>query len=329
MLSKLERMGFRGSMKCWFDSYLSDRRMVVQIGDKKSHTKILNIGLPQGAVTSPYLFSYYVNDMHNASDKLQFIHFADDTTVYMSGNNLQTLCTDVSNELNKIWEWLKANRLSLNIDKTWFMLFTHSNVTNIPFSVDIGGNVLERVTSTKFLGIYIDERLSFNTHILHLSRKLAHVNEIMRKIAHFMPLIVLRGVYFSLFQSILEYGMSVWGVCGVTNCSRISNIQCRVMKLLANLSNGVSPPLPYEKLYILRILCQFCKFYKSNDPNNYFYGKIMSLLQGHTHGTRFRIDGNLNLPHMNKSVTQKQFLYNAVIEWNTIATNMYKKFSGQ
>ena len=67
------------------------------------------------------------------------------------------------------------------------MLFTHSNVTNIPFSVNIVGNVMERATSTKFLGIYIYDRLSFNAHILHQSKRLARVNGIMRKIAHFLP----------------------------------------------------------------------------------------------------------------------------------------------
>ena len=118
MLNKLERMGIRGSVKSCFDRYLSDRRMAVHVGNCKSDTRILNIGLPQGAVTSPYIFSLYVNDMHKSSDKLEFIHFADDTTVFMSGSDFQALCGDISYELGKVWEWLKANRLSLNIKKT-------------------------------------------------------------------------------------------------------------------------------------------------------------------------------------------------------------------
>ena len=109
----------------WFASYLSDRRMYVQNENSSSVMKTLNIGLPQGAVSSPYLFTLYVNDMHQASDKLTFLHFADDTTVHMSGRNLRQLCVDMSADILKVNEWMKANRLSLNVDKTSFMLFTN------------------------------------------------------------------------------------------------------------------------------------------------------------------------------------------------------------
>ena len=128
MLKKHDYLGFRGVVNEWFASYLSDRRMYVQYENSRSVMKTLNIGLPQGAVSSPYLFTLYVNDMHQASDKLTFLHFADDTTVHMSGINLRQLCVDMSAELLKVSEWIKANRLSLNVDKTSFMLFTHKVV---------------------------------------------------------------------------------------------------------------------------------------------------------------------------------------------------------
>ena len=99
MLDKLENIGIRGIANKWFASYLSDRRMYVQHLNSTSATKTMNIGLPQGAVNSPWLFSIYVNDMHAASDKLTFCHFADNTIVYMSGSNLRQLCVDVSAKL--------------------------------------------------------------------------------------------------------------------------------------------------------------------------------------------------------------------------------------
>ena len=128
-------MVFRGIMNEWFDSYFSNREMYVVANGTKSKVKIINIGLPQGAVTSPWLFSLYINDMHRCSDKLKFLHFADDTTVYMSGSDLERLCMDVENELRKVNEWLNANRLSLNVDKTSFMLFTHSRVDRNSISI--------------------------------------------------------------------------------------------------------------------------------------------------------------------------------------------------
>ena len=83
----------------WFASYLSDRRMYVQYENSRSVVKTLITGLPQGAVSSPYIFTLCVNAMHQASDKLTFLQFADDTTVHMSGRNLRQLCVDVSAEL--------------------------------------------------------------------------------------------------------------------------------------------------------------------------------------------------------------------------------------
>ena len=150
MVSKLERMGIRGVVRDWFESYLTDRRMFVSTGGVNSDMKTVNIGLPQGTVFSPYLFSLYVNDMNKSSSKLNFVHFADDTNVFMSGNNLQNLCEEVSVELDKVWQWLKCNKLSLNISKTSFMLFTHSNVSMIPVNVSIGGNFIERTECINF-----------------------------------------------------------------------------------------------------------------------------------------------------------------------------------
>ena len=125
MSLKLERLGFRGRMNEWFDSYLSDRDMYVNycfLNDCSSRVKCINIGLPQGAVNSPWLFSLYVNDMLRSSEKLNFVHFADHTTVYMSECDLNQLCEEVSIELGEVEEWMRANRLSLNVQKTSFMV---------------------------------------------------------------------------------------------------------------------------------------------------------------------------------------------------------------
>ena len=90
-LKKKDILGFRGVLAKWFDSYLTNRKMMVDIHGHKSATKELTISLSQRAVSSPYLFSLYINDMHQSSEKVQFNHFADDCTVYLSGNNLESV----------------------------------------------------------------------------------------------------------------------------------------------------------------------------------------------------------------------------------------------
>ena len=91
MLTKLLRYGFMDNMKDFFRSYLTDRRMHVCVNEKESETRTTNIELPQGSVSAPWLFSLYLNDMNRVSKKLTFMHIADDTVIYMTGNDLKAI----------------------------------------------------------------------------------------------------------------------------------------------------------------------------------------------------------------------------------------------
>ena len=168
----------------WFDSYLCDRKMYVDVNNSISSFRTLNIGLPQGSVSSPYLFSIYVNDMHRCSDRLSFVHFADDTTVFMSGDYIEELCLDISEELGNVSELLRSNRLSLNIDKTSFILFTHAHIERNYVSVSVGNHIIDQV-NIRFLGIQLDSRLNFNEQVNKLCKKLARVVGNDEKITQF------------------------------------------------------------------------------------------------------------------------------------------------
>ena len=87
--------------------------------------------------------------MHRCSNKLTFIHFADNTTVFMSGSDLERLCEEISEELQKVDEWMRANRLSLNVEKTNCMLFTHSRVDGNAVIVRLGNKVIIQVKVSK------------------------------------------------------------------------------------------------------------------------------------------------------------------------------------
>ena len=329
IINKLEKLGFRGNIRNWFESYLTDRGMFVDVCGVNSRTTFSNIGLPQGSVSSPYLFSLYVNDMCKSSNKLEFIHYADDTTVLMSGSDLQSLCRDVSIELNRVSDWLRCNRLLLNIEKTSFMLFTHSNIVDVPLSVSIGDNLIERSRCVKFLGILIDDRLNYNTHVLQLSKKLSRTAGIMRKVANYMPHVILRQVYFSLFQSVLDYGVVVWGGCGITNRNKIIRAQNKAVSLLSELPLDVPQPLSFEKQYIFKVLCQFHKYIGGTIRSDHFTANINQLIPVHEHRTRFHVEENVNVPHTNKTITQKQFFYNAVMNWNKLPLQLRRLNEGK
>ena len=98
----------------------------------------------------------HINDIHFCSKILQFILFADDTTIFLSGKNIKTLFCNINEELLKISDWFHANKLSLNTDKTKYILFHKSGSVDIlPLrlpKITLDGNVIERETSSKFLG---------------------------------------------------------------------------------------------------------------------------------------------------------------------------------
>ena len=229
MLDKLDRLGFRGIIRDLFDSYLSDTRMYiyVEVNGCKSETKTLNIGLPQGSVSAPWLFNLYINYMHRSSEKLNFLHFADDTTIYLSGTDLTRLCEEVCTELCKVDDWIKANRLSLNIDKTFYMIITHNNYDETDINIRIRVAQLSRVTSTKFLGVTIDDRLSHGGHLSALYKQLSRVRGILYKLSSFLPPHVIKMLYYSLFHSLMVYGISVWGGGGVTNNNILGYVKLR------------------------------------------------------------------------------------------------------
>ena len=106
LVSKLACCGLRGMAGDWFGSYLRDRRQYVEVGDSRSGFRNIKICVPQGSILGPVLFILFSNNMRNSSDSLKFIHFGDDTTVFLKNENLEILCAFANHELSKVDAWL-------------------------------------------------------------------------------------------------------------------------------------------------------------------------------------------------------------------------------
>ena len=136
----------------------------VSFGDTDSILRNVICGVPHGSILGPKLFILYINDICNVSPVLKFILFADDTNIFCSGSDIVQLSIIVSNELDKLNEWFAVNKLSLNLSKTNFMLFTNSR-RDQNVSIRIKNCEIDMVYKTKFLGAMLDSKLNWKDHV--------------------------------------------------------------------------------------------------------------------------------------------------------------------
>ena len=179
--------------------------MVTVNGSSSSRLNV-TCGIPQGSVLGPLLFLIFINDLPNSSSVLSFYLFADDTNINFEAENLNKLQRIMNNELKKVKQWLDVNKLSLNIDKTNFKIFKstqHSSLGTV--NIKIGNQPVKQSRYVKFLGVLLDENLSWKYHLSELSKKLARTCGMFFKIRHFLPVDVMICLYNSLFSSFNRY----------------------------------------------------------------------------------------------------------------------------
>ena len=173
LLDKLSFYGVRGIAHDWFYSYLSNRSQSVNYNDHESDLKMMKCGVPQGSILGPLLFLICINDLPSVSKYFMPILFADDTNLFCTGPNLHDIVCQINQEIKIIYSWVKANKLSLNIDKTNFMLFTPKRFSRAMDALLIDGKRIMEVSETKFLGVIIDNKLNWKPHIRHVCTKVA------------------------------------------------------------------------------------------------------------------------------------------------------------
>ena len=149
LLDKLYHYGIRGVSHKPFSNFLHNRMQCTQIGAFKSSYKRISCGVPQGSVISPLLFLIYINDITKASS-FHTTLFADDINLHMSTSSFNVLQTTVNLELCKIDHWLRANKLSLNYNKTNFMLLTSRKHNPASFQVIINNHNISYEMKSNF-----------------------------------------------------------------------------------------------------------------------------------------------------------------------------------
>ena len=190
--------------------------------------------MPQGSILGPLFFILYVNDVNKAS-MLDAILFADDTNLFISHNDPVYLINTLNRELNKLSTWFAANRLSLNLSKTNFMVFKPwQKRQSFEFQVSINEQPVFRVSETMFLGVFLDDNLTWKPHISLLASKLSKSIGIIHKSRFFLSTQSFRTLYNSMILPYLYYCNLAWGGTYKANLQRIVILQKRALRIVNN-----------------------------------------------------------------------------------------------
>jgi hypothetical protein len=230
LLRKLEHQGIRGVPLELFKSYLSNRKQYTYVNGARSHELPIEIGVPQGSVLGPLLFLLYINDLPCASLLLTKL-FADDTCLIFSANTIDQLEISINREMMKIHKWMVSNKLSINYSKTKYMLFHRQRKQN-PFSLYINNTRIEKVNCVEYLGVKIDDKLTWKDHIKHIEGKLSSACGAIYRLRQSVSQECLRTFYFAHAYFHLQYSILAWHNTHTQYLQRLNSLHGKLVRLM-------------------------------------------------------------------------------------------------
>ena len=219
-------------------------------GEALSNYQTVNYGTPQGSCLGPLIFLIFVNDMHLHLHDVDSVQFADDTTVIFSHRNVTYLKYRVERELTVLDDWFKANRLTLNIDKSVYMVFDQTGHKDLN-ALTLGTKSIKQVRETKFLGTWLDDQLNWKMHITRLVTRLKCGLGMLQRSKSLLTPRAMKLLYYGQVHSHLCYAVSVWGP--MLSKGQINTLGCIQMKCLRLINQTYSTHELQTRLKILSI----------------------------------------------------------------------------
>ena len=269
-----------------------------------------------------------MNDISKCSKILSFILFADDTNLFYSHKDADVLVKTMNQELRKITSWLSANKLSLNVKKTHFMIFkTKRKKLNQTLSIEINNQKIPKVKCTKFLGLYIDDELSWKYHIDQITTKISKMTGIMARARHYLSTQTLKTIYNTMVYPYLTYCSVIWSSTYPTRLKSLFTIQKKLVRIMtfARFREESKPlflALDILNIYELNLylIALFMYSYFNNNLPEYFINYFRLNENIHSHDTRSA--SNIFIEYRRTNYGKFSLKYRGAQIWNNLPNTL-------
>ena len=230
--SKFDQFNFSSSASSWFKSYLSTRTQCVKINNVLSDFKNLSTGVPQGSILGPLLFSLYINDLPSVCQDCEVLMYADDTVICGWGKNNVEVAARLTKVMVDVSDWLNKCCLQLNTSKTVAMFFSKTSKSHTEPDVFISDQRIKIVKEYKYLGILIDNQLTFKKHVKKICTNLKFTLANFRHLRNHMSTEAAKMYMFSLILSHINYCLPTWSTANSTTLKPVMSLYKQALKIL-------------------------------------------------------------------------------------------------
>ena len=329
LIKKLKKYGIRGNELNWFKSYLDNRMQSVKVGSSISDLKHIDIGIPQGSILGPLLFIIFVNDLPD-NVNCKTVMYADDTSLLVSSPDPISLQNSLNDNMCNIAKWFKANKLTLNLTKTKFMLFGSTNNLNkfCNISLLFDGVSIEKVDHFKYLGVIFDSNLTWSHHIEFISSNVSKRCGLIRRVKYHLPDCIIKKLAESLVMPHFDYCCHTWSNCSLHLSNRLQVQMNNLARIILSADirtsvNSMMTVLNWHKLeqrWNNQILVMLFKCLTGKAPE-YLCSKFDFTHSVHGYATRGNSSNSLVIPHSKTNSGMRTFHARAAHLWNDIITS--------
>lgn len=330
LLKKLDRYGIRQMELKWFRNYLMNRKQKVKIGENISEEVEVASGVSQGTCLAPLLYLIGVNDLPSAIKNSRVSMFADDTLLYVKAKTVKEAAEKMNEDLRLLDEWLKYNQICVNVKKTKYMIVTHKKINRDESKIVIRDMEIERVEEFKYLGVILDQHLSFMSHLGHVKKKLFSKLALFRRLDRNLTAETKILLYKSLVAPHFDYCSSIlYGLCD-SNLSDLQKIQNSFMRNILKVNKYAKIDFMLDALRFQTIK-QRLTFNVMKNIYKIEKGMMPKYMQQHL--KQNKIDNKYNtrrrslyqIPNFTKDYTKKSIFYKGLKNYNDLKKNSKKE----